>query len=204
MKSWIYWVAGGIELLIVISLSIILAITKSSFWWLFGIALFFLVLDVTIGLYLLYANRTLPLEDLEKNPEEVVEIICDKIKKSEDNPDNLTNRTHITYTIGETGIKIMKISGIGSELGHKITALVNLNNKKVFDWSRLKDDASEEFIQKEVLRMAGFPEANVSEEIQTGYDDFGRPIKKVFSKRISPQQKKEEEEVKELEEENVA
>jgi hypothetical protein len=201
MKKWVYWVAGIAELIVLVGIIVIIAIVKASWFWVLGIFLFLFFADMIALGIIFYLSRRIDLSKAEKEPEEIIEKIKYKTSHDTDNPDNFIYRWHFLYSIGERGtapVKILRIHGVGSELGDDIDWLVNLENSQD---GRL-NNKSDEFVKSEMLRMAGFPEADILEEKQTSYDDFGRPITKVLSKRLSPMQKKEEEEKKKLEEEN--
>lgn len=176
----------------------------STWWWFFGFLIVELIIGAIVGLVYLFIRisqteeKVKGIDSKDSKERAVYEVKFDKY-----NPDNFIVEGERICNVGQPGTErtpIHHLWGKGTETNMKIDFLVNLKDstKKRLVFSYLMDATDEKL--KDVLRlMAVNPETEIKEEKTISSDEFGRPVTKITTKRISEQKKKEEEEKKQEE-----
>jgi len=196
-KGWIALILGVIFSLTILIIEIILsAVTDVSWWWFGGtfMFLFFMSLIITIVVLVIKYQRRIPIEDRIK-PKDALQIIKEKIREDEDNSDEFINVSPQYSHEGIQGIDPTKILHLKGDLFWSDRNCDVIFNVKNPDEATILYDASEKEVEKAILKMAERPAVeDVSEDV-TEIDEFGRPIHKRITRRMSKAeiQKKEEE-----------
>lgn len=195
----------------IIPLGLIILITRvllnphRSWWWMGGTLILYVFIGMVVGIiFLILKLRGKTKEELKIDPDDAEERAKWKLKYDEDNPDNFVREDRIIARVGQAGSErtpILWLLGKGSETLAKIDILVNLRNPKseiVLLFNKKID-----FVKEAIRVFAENPEDQITEEKILGIDDSGRPTTTIRTKRMSIQEKKEQEEKKEAEEQNA-
>jgi len=197
-KKWYFIIGLAVSLILLIALAVLTAIFDFSWWILFWLFIFELVIWIIVGVIclILFLKKTKPVEKVDLS--ELKNKIIDKMKHDEDNPDNLIVESEVTKNIGalkaeKTPVYILE--GYGSEKSEKRYAIVSL--KKPDDISILINPTSSELIDQINKTADSPPQTEIHQEIPGGFDPTGRfipPSTKITRQSSEEIKKKEEEE----------
>jgi hypothetical protein len=198
--------------IVVIPLTAILLITRvfldppKSWWWFGGTILFYFIIGI-ISLVIFLIVKSSKKEGEIKTEVDPVEAIKKAIlekQMEEDNPDNFVIEDKIISNVGEKGsprTSILWLTGHGSELGNRIDAIINLSDKnQKISWL---NNATDNKVKYVINGMAENPEHEITEERIMGLDEFGRPTTKTITKKVSENEKKEEQAKEEADKANT-
>tara|TARA_Y100000310_G_scaffold60266_2_gene55629 strand:- start:968 stop:1609 length:642 start_codon:yes stop_codon:yes gene_type:complete len=190
IMKWIVLGIAGFELFILIMIFLITRValrTPASWWWTSGFLIFFIVVDVFLGIgYLIYYLTRVDEIKTKIDAKTAEGKAIKEIKMDEHNPDNFVIDERIISNEGEAGnprTKILHLTGIGSETQAKIDVVINLDDKKV-EMTRL-DNANEQKIKEAIMKTAENPADEIIEKTETGIGAFGQPITSITKKGMS-------------------
>ena len=205
----IYWVII-IACAIIIPLALVFVITRivinppSSWWWTGSVFIIQIVIGVISGvIYLIFRLQKIQTPKIKQDPKEAKQRAIIEKKYDEDNPDNFVPLDQSIIRTGEGTPKtsFLWLTGRGTEKNEKIDCIINLDEPKFeATWLTNKTDLN---VQEAIRRMAQNPEQEIKEEKRIGIDEFGRPQTTILTRKVSPAEKKAEEEKKEAEEANI-
>lgn len=204
---WVLIITSGVALIIGLTVLVtrVFSHPARSWWWTGGIAIFFVVVGIIVGVvFLIIKLRMKQPDKIQQDPDDAEERAKYILIYDNDHPDNFIRKDRVIKNVGEAGkdrTPILWLMGEGSETKAKIDILVNLSDAKKYPLFLF--NKSDKFVLDIITTYAENPERVEVEERILGRDEMGLPTTIVKTKRMSKAEQKEEEKKQEAEETNA-
>lgn len=200
LKPFWKWVliAVGISIFVLAIFIALVLFLNISWWWFFGTLIFFgSGWFVSSIIYLIIKIFKKEPEKEMLNLEEIEEKVKFMMVTDTENPDNFMIKERYTNYVGEKGTEknlIYRLDGYGTETMTKRVVLINMKNLKF----TFLIDPLEEKIIKETIKLSEYQqEVEITEQIPTGTDIYGRPTFRIVTRKPTQEQIKMEKEKEE-------
>lgn len=171
-----------ISIVVIIILGLVFLITRilmnpKGSWWGVGITAMVLAFVgiVALAIWGIFKLKKQEPSKTRMDRKTAIEKAVHEILYDDHSPDNFLIEESVLMNVGEAGkprTKILVLKGKGTESDIKIACVINLENPKL-EMSRL-NGWTDDTLEKTILRMAEFPESEVTDVTTTSYDPVTR------------------------------
>lgn len=200
---WVLIIIAGTLFPLIFMVVVPVIILNMTWWWVFGTLIAELIIGLILTAIFLYfkLSKKAPAK-IKLDIKSAKEYAIHTMKTDPDNPDNFSIEVSKLLRIGERGAEktpILHLKGRGTETTTERHAIINLNNPRKEMTTLINPTPFE--VEDAINKIAEHPaEEKETEERTIGMDDYGRPVTKIVSRRVSANEKRAEEDRKTAEE----